>query len=364
MIPIYQPRQFAESTEYAKKAIDSNWISSQGEYLDSCKNAFKKRFGHRYVIFTNNGTTACHLMAEGIKFKYPKIKNIIVPNNVYIAAWNTFRMSTDYNFIFVEPDLNTWNADYENELCIDDLTPDCTAFLIVHNVGNIVNVPKLKKRFPDYIFIEDACEGLMGKYEGRHVGSESLMGAFSFFGNKNLTSGEGGALVTEDDEMFAYLNSIKNQGAGNTRYVFDRLGYNYRMTNVQAAILQGQIENYSKIKSEKERVFAEYKRNLTEAPFIETQQISKGTNHANWIFAVKFTGGSKSNLEMFLFNHGIQTRPMFPPVNHHKHYSAIQTKTKNAEYLYETCVMLPSYPSLTDNQIKFICEKIITFLNL
>ena len=203
MIPIYQPHQFTESIEYAKKAIDSNWISSQGEYLDSCKEIFKNKFGYKYVIFTSNGTTACHLMAEALKFKYPNIKNIVVPNNVYVAAWNTFKMSTDYNLIFVDADLETWNANYHE---LENLSPEDTAFLIVHNVGNIINVPKLKKRFPGFVFLEDACEGLMGKYENQYTGSASWVSAFSFFANKNLTSGEGGALVTQDKDIFEYLN--------------------------------------------------------------------------------------------------------------------------------------------------------------
>ena len=359
MIPIYQPHQFSQSVEYAKKAIDSNWISSQGGYLDSCKETFKNKFSYKYVIFTSNGTTACHLMAEGLKFKYPDVKNIIVPNNVYVAAWNTLKMSTDYNFIFVEPDLETWNADYSK---LESCDPQDTAFLIVHNVGNVINVPKLKKRFPGFVFLEDACEGLMGKYENQYTGSASWLSAFSFFGNKNLTSGEGGVLVTEDEEIFQYLNSIKNQGSGgNTRYVFERLGYNYRMTNIQAAILQGQLENLSHIEKQKNRVFNKYTEELTtliNRGKIDIQKREEGTQHANWIFAFECIACPKAELEMALFNNEIQTRPMFPPVNYHGHYSHIKTETKNAKHLYESCLMLPSYPDLTDNQINFICDKI------
>ena len=359
MIPIYQPHQFTESIEYAKKAIDSNWISSQGEYLDSCKEIFKNKFGYKYVIFTSNGTTACHLMAEALKFKYPNIKNIVVPNNVYVAAWNTFKMSTDYNLIFVDADLETWNANYHE---LENLSPEDTAFLIVHNVGNIINVPKLKKRFPGFVFLEDACEGLMGKYENQYAGSASWVSAFSFFANKNLTSGEGGALVTQDKDIFEYLNSIKNQGAGGkTRYVFERLGYNYRMTNIQAAILQGQLENLDYIKKQKKRVFDKYTQELgmlINWGRIDVQKREEDTQHANWIFAFECISFPKSELEMTLFNNEIQTRPMFPPVNYHGHYSHIKTDTKNAKHLYESCLMLPSYPDLTDNQISFISDKI------
>ena len=360
MIPIYQPYQSKKSVEYAKKAIDSNWISSQGEYLDSCKETFKEKFGYKYVIFTNNGTTACHLLAEGLKHKHPNIKNIVVPNNVYVAAWNAFKMSTNYNFIFVEPDLETWNADYTK---LKNLDPETTAFLIVHNVGNIVNVPKLKEKFPGFIFLEDACEGLMGKYENSYTGTASWLSAFSFVGNKNLTSGEGGVVVTEDEEIFEYLNSVKNQGSGGkSRYVFERLGYNYRMTNIQAAILQGQLEDFDYVKEQKSRVFNKYLRELQDSSLIDIQKREENTEHANWIFALRLKAHIKTDLEMFLFNNNVQSRPMFPPVTHHKHYSNIKIPIANAQLLYDTCIMLPSYPDLTNNQISFICNKISNFL--
>tara|TARA_Y100000592_G_scaffold88365_1_gene144080 strand:+ start:3833 stop:4927 length:1095 start_codon:yes stop_codon:yes gene_type:complete len=362
MIPIYQPYKSEKSVGYAKDALESNWISSQGKYLDSCKELFKREFGYKYCIFTNNGTTACHLLAEGLKFKYPKIKNLVVPNNVYVAAWNSFKMSTDYNFIFLEPNLGTWNADY-NQLP-QNLNPEDTAFLIVHNVGNVVNVPELKRRFSDFVFIEDACEGLMGKYEGNFTGTASFLSAFSFFGNKNLTSGEGGVIVTEDEEAFKYLNSIKNQGAGGkSRYIFERHGYNYRMTNIQAAILQGQLEEIDVIKWQKERIFNKYLEELKYVPFVAPQVIEDNTEHSNWIFAIKITDDNnwKKDLEISLFDQGIQTRPMFPPVNYHRHYHDIKTNITNAKTLYNSCIMLPSYPDLTNNQISFICDKIKQF---
>jgi perosamine synthetase len=361
MIPIYQPYKSEKSIEYAKDALESNWISSQGKYLDSCKELFKSEFDYKYCIFTNNGTTACHLLAEGLKFKYPKIKNLVVPNNVYVAAWNSFKMSTDYNFIFLEPNLETWNADYSQ---VGNLNPEDTAFLIVHNVGNVVNVPELKRKFKNFIFIEDACEGLMGKYEGAFTGSESFLSAFSFFGNKNLTSGEGGVVVTKDEETFKYLNSIKNQGAGGkSRYIFERLGYNYRMTNIQAAILQGQLEEIRTIRWQKQRIFNRYLEELKHVPFVAPQATEHNTEHANWIFAIKIIDDNqwKKDLEISLFDQGIQTRPMFPPVNYHKHYHHIKTNITNAKILYNSCIMLPSYPDLTNNQISFICDKIKNF---
>ncbi len=133
------------------------------------------------------------------------------------------------------------------------------------------------------------------------------------------------------------------------------------MTNIQAAYLQKQLENIDYIKQEKSRVFDKYKEYLRGISGIETQQIEEGTEPANWMFAIKYLNGPKKDLEMSLFDNAIQTRPMFPPVTYHRHYSHIKITTSNAEALYDTCFMLPSYPDLTNNQIKFICNKIKSF---
>jgi len=362
VIPIYEPYKSEKSIAYANRALESNWISSQGEFLDSCKQLFKNTFDYKYIIFTSSGTTATHLMAEGLKYKHPNIKNLIVPNNVYSAVWNTFKMSTDYNFILLEPDVDTWNADYS--LVPEDISPEDTAFLIVHNVGNVINVPKLQERFPGFMFLEDNCEGLTGKYNDIYSGSSSWLSSCSFFGNKTLTSGEGGAVVTEDEEIFEYLNSIKNQGIGKERYVTDRLGYNYRMTNIQAAILQGQLEDYDDIKTKKRNIFEWYKNHLANAhEVLQCQLVEEYTVHANWIFALKLKLHTKQDLAMYLFDRDIQTRPMFPPITYHKHYSNIDTDITKAEKLYNQCIMLPSFPVLTQNQVKYICDNIYNFFN-
>ena len=114
--------------------------------------------------------------------------------------------------------------------------------MIVHNIGNVIDVPMLKNRFPNTIFIEDNCEGFLGKYGDKYTGTDSFASSISFFGNKTLTSGEGGAFITNDCDVFEYINKIKSQGQSNEKFIHDVLGYNYRMTNVQAAILLGQLE--------------------------------------------------------------------------------------------------------------------------
>tara|TARA_R100000808_G_scaffold24433_1_gene56266 strand:- start:937 stop:2025 length:1089 start_codon:yes stop_codon:yes gene_type:complete len=359
IVPIYKPYESRHSKKYVNEAVESNWISSQGKFLDSCKERFKEKFNSDFVIFTNNGTSATHLLAIGLKYKHPNIKKLVVPNSVYVAAWNAFKMSTDYEFIVLPPDLETWNADFS---VLDNLniSPEDTAFLIVHNVGNIINVPLLKRKYKDFVFLEDNCEGFTGRYETLYSGKASMAFSVSFFANKTITSGEGGAFVTDDEDLFLYLNSVKNQGVSSKRYVFDKMGYNYRLTNLAAAVLQGQLEDIDVIKYLKSETFSNYKRELATVEEVALQKVEDDTVHSDWMFAIKLLKSDRELLSNFLFENGYESRPMFPPMNHHKHYSHVSQCDK-AEVLYNQCIMLPSFPTLSKGQVKQICFLIKEF---
>jgi perosamine synthetase len=362
MIQVYQPYFTENNLKYAHDAIDSGWVSSQGEYLDLAKNKLKEILGCKKIILTNNGTSATHLIAIALKYKYPHIKKIIVPNNVYVAAWNSFLFDKNYELIPIDSDLNTWNFDTSK---IEEILDDETAILVVHNIGNVINVPKLKNKFPKTIIVEDNCEGFLGKYDGKYTGTESFASSISFFGNKTITSGEGGAFITNDDNVFEYINKVKSQGQSHEKFVHDVLGYNYRMTNIQASILYGQIECLEEIISNKERVFKSYKKILGDVDGIVLQKEEEGTQHSKWMFGIRlenFTLEQKKNLELYLFRNGIDTRPMFYEIKKHKYISNTFNDDTNSLKLNEQCLILPSYPQLTDSQVKFISNKIIEFL--
>lgn len=362
MIPIYKPYFTEENLRYAHQVISSGWVSSQGEFLDRAKNELKRLINCKYLILTNNGTTATHLLSIALKFKYPNIKKIIVPNNVYVAAYNSFLYDKNYELIPIDSDLNTWNFD---ESQIEHNLDSETAILVVHNIGNVVNVPKLKEKFPNTVILEDNCEGFLGKYESKFTGTESLASSISFFGNKTITSGEGGAFITNDYEVFEYINTTKNQGQSEIKFIHNQLGYNYRMTNVQAAILFGQIQDLEYIQKRKKHVFNQYKSNLSNVDGIYFQTPSIGTEHSNWMFGIRFYNMSsqeKKMMELYLFESGIDTRPMFYEINKHHHLSNIECETSNSSILQSQCLILPSFPDLTDGQITYICEKIKKFL--
>jgi perosamine synthetase len=362
MIPIYKPYFTETNLKYAHEAINSGWVSSQGEYLDLAKNKLKEILGCKYLILTNNGTTSTHLLAIALKFKYPHIKKIIVPNNVYVAAWNSFLYDKNYELVPIEADLETWNFDVSK---IKEKLDENTAILVVHNIGNVVNVPQLRNQFPNTVILEDNCEGFLGKYEDKYSGTESFASSISFFGNKTLTSGEGGAFITNDDEVFEFINTTKNQGQSEVKFIHSQLGYNYRMTNIQAAILYGQLLDLDYILKKKKQIFELYQNNLKTIPNIKFQRIENNTVHSNWMFGVRFSDFDlkrKRELELYLFENGIDSRPMFYDINKHAHLSHLDCETNNAQLLQSQCLILPSYPELTNSQIMFICDKIKRFL--
>jgi perosamine synthetase len=362
MIPIYQPYFNKKNLEYAHKAIDSGWVSSQGEYLDLVKTKLKDLLDCKRIILTNNGTTATHLLSLAIKYKYPHINKIIVPNNVYVAAWNSFLFDKNYELIPIDSDLNTWNFDTSR---LDGLIDDNTAILVVHNIGNVVDVPKLKLKYPNTIIVEDNCEGFLGKYGTNYTGTQSFASSASFFANKTLTSGEGGVFITNDIDVFEYINKIKSQGQSSEKFIHDVLGYNYRMTNIQAAILYGQLESLEEIKQKKDNVLNYYKSILQNIEGISFQMTEPETQHSNWMFGLRFdnfTLQKKRDLELYLFQSGIDSRPMFYEMKKHKYLSHISNEDSNSTKLSEQCVILPSYPELTNSQIDYISDKIIKFI--
>lgn len=363
MIPIYKPFLNKENLKYAHKAIDSGWISSQGEYLDIVKEKLKKILKCDYVILTNNGTTATHLLSLALKYKHPHINKIIVPNNVYVAAWNSFLYDKNYELIPIDSDIETWNFDTSK---LEENLDDNTAVLVVHNIGNIVNVPKLKEKFPNTIFLEDNCEGFTGKYNDDFSGTKSLASSISFFGNKTITSGEGGAFITNDEDIFNFINTTKNQGQSDFKFIHNQLGYNYRMTNIQASILLGQLNDLEIIKEKKRIIFEEYRNILSSVSNITFQKTLENTEHSEWMFGIRFpnfTLEDKNKLELYLFESGIDTRPMFYDISKHKHLNHIVSKNTNSEILQSQCLILPSFPELTKSQIIYICTKIKNYLN-
>jgi len=367
LLPIYKPYLNENNLKYAHEALDSTWVSSNGPYIQQVEHDLAAYYNINYfirpkVLLTSNGTTALHLCARLLKNNYPKIKKILAPNNVYVAAWNAFLFDRNYIIETIDADINTWNIDLEKlylQLNKEDFSE--TALLVVHNVGNILNVPKIKRDFPDLIIIEDNCEGFCGTYEGLPSGSVSFTSSISFFGNKNLTSGEGGAIIASESDL-DYLLCLRSQGQSNIRFIHEELGYNYRITNPSAAILKGQIESWPKITKLKQDVFDLYRKLLKGVDGIELQQTDQDTTHSNWMFGVRIIGNKNyNNIDKYFKNNYIEVRPMFYPVNAHKHLKDIKFDSIDvAKKLNQEIVIIPCWPGISEHEV---CHVVNTLKN-
>ena len=358
LYPVYKPYFPKGSLQYAHDALDSTWVSSQGIYLDRAKEKLQEMLGISHVILTNNGTSSNHLIAKSLKFKYPYIKDVLVPNSVYVAAWNTFLFNGSSHYMrHLDVDKETWNMDLDE---FSKVYYNAQAIMIVHNLGNIINVPELMEKYPQLVFVEDNCEGFGGEYNGFPSGTKSLCSSLSFYGNKNITSGEGGAFITNDNDVYEYANVVSRQGEDQSRkFIHKMLGYNYRMTNVQAAILLGQLDLWPEIQERKWNVFYNYKKFLSNVDNIYFQKEENGTKHSNWIVGIRFSNNPDYETAREFFNpRGIETRPFFYPIGKHNHLRGFWGHSDVANKLSKEIIIFPSYPELTKENISYITTAI------
>lgn len=368
MINIYNPN-IKKYTEEAKKAIESGWISNHGEYINLSTNKLSEILGC-YSILLSNGTCATHCLFLSLKYKYPEIKKIYVPNNAYVAAWNSALMVYSIEQLEVmKMNIKTWNIETD-ETYINSLDKN-TAVLIVHNLGNIIDVPRLKQIRPDLIFVEDNCEGLFGKYNNIYSGTSehTLCSSISFYGNKTITTGEGGAFLTKHKDIYEHIKKVYSQGMSDTRYLHDVHAYNYRMTNIQASFLYAQLNDIDAILSNKKQIFDTYEMLLQ--PLIISEKISifkkeEHTKSANWIFAVRIIGNNKSIEETtnFFNNKNVDIRPFFYPIQKHGHLMSIKNEDEISELLNREVIMIPSSPSITIEEQSYVVSVIESLILL
>lgn len=357
MIPIYQPN-VTKYTASAINAIQTGWISNHGEYVEKTVSILKSILHVKHCILMANGTCATHCLFLALKYKHPEITKIYVPNNCYVAAHNAVLMEYEKSQMEVmRMDVNTWNIDVREDV-IAKFDAN-SAVLIVHNLGNIINVPRLKRLRPDLIFVKDVCEGLFGKYEGVFAGMSpyTLCSSASFYGNKIITSGEGGAFFTNDDDVYNYIKGAYSQGMSSIRYLHDIHAYNYRMTNVQAAFLYDQFSDLVGILSQKREVFNSYTTLLS--GLIQSGDIvlfcrEDNTEPADWMFAIRIVGNKKSIEEtsQWFQNAGVDIRPFFYPIWSHGHLIDVcyQGCDQASELLNREVIMVPSSPTISQEE--------------
>ena len=358
MIKIYEPYKIADAANKVFQSVCAGKLTYQNEDVAEATRLISSFHNNLPTILMFNGTCATHMAFKALKLKVPNLKRVIVPNNVYVAAWNSMLMDyDDLELVPVDADEKTWCVNIESldqELRVSD--PSDTGVLVVHNIGGIVNVPKLKRKWHDFSFIEDNCEGLFGKYENLPSGTESLASSLSFYANKTVTCGEGGALIINDDNSInSFIERQYSQGQTSTRYVHDILAYNYRITNIQSSMLISQLAIKDEILSKKNDIFEFYRNNLSK--YFSFQEPEADTQHSKWMFSVRLRDSNYHN-EVSKSIVGFETRPMFYPMSAHKHLKKFSKPDNEiiANTLSKECFMIPSHPNLTEKDTEVIVE--------
>jgi len=362
-IPVCEPFLDGNELKYVTDAIETGWISSAGKYVTAFEQQFAAFCDCRYGIAVCNGTVALHLalVALGIG----KGDEVIIPSFTMIAS--AFAVCyTGATPVFVDADKETWNIDASRIEA--KITTRTKAIMPVHVFGQMCDmdaITELAKKHNLFI-LEDAAEAHGATYNGKKSGSFSDIGSFSFFANKNLTTGEGGMLVTNDEELYNKARYFKNMCFpldGNRNYMHNDIGFNYRMSNVIAAIGLAQVEKAEEYKEMRIRNHDLYEKYLKDVPGVLFQTKHPKALSVNWMNAIVIDptlyGHTKDELIASLKEQSIDTRLLFTGM--HRQKSLLDAGCDGSD-LYPVCdwlsengLYLPSASNLTEEKIEHIC---------
>lgn len=358
-IPVYMPSLTGNEKKYVNDCLDTSWISSKGKYNELFAEKFAEYIGVKYASTVSNGTLALHLalMAMGVGAG----DEVIVPSFTYIASANAVKY-TGAEVVFADSCPDTWQidpADIEKKI-----TEKTKAIMPVHLYGHPCDMDRILEIAAKYdlFVVEDCAEAIGSEYKGKKVGSFGDIAAFSFFGNKTITCGEGGMVLTNDTTLFERAVHIKGQGlAAYREYWHDTIGYNYRMTNIAAAIGLAQLEQVDSFIARKIEIAELYKKELSCCPL--TVHPSAGdVKHTYWMVSVSCNEPEcRDKLREYLKEMGIETRPTFYPIHTMPMYDQPFRKLPAAEKLARSGINLPSYPGLKDEEVTYICGCIKQF---
>lgn len=358
--PVYQPSLTGNELKYVSDCVESTWISSKGKYIAQFEEKFAEYIHAEYATSVCNGTVALHLAMLALDIKQGD--EVIVPTFTYIASVNAI-LYVGATPVFVDSDPFTWQMD-----CKDaerKITPRTKAILAPHIYGHPCEMDALQELCSSHnlLLIEDCAEAIGSKYNDKHVGTLGDISAYSFFGNKTITTGEGGMVVSNSKELIARAKKLKNQGLSGVEYWHDEIGYNFRMTNICSAIGLAQLERIEAIMADKIRVANGY-RKAFENSKIELHGQAANSFNSYWMCSVLIpSAGQRDELRSFLRQSGIETRPLFYPVHTMPMYSGYSKEEfPVAQDISSRGINLPSYPDLKDEDVRFIADQLLKFV--
>ncbi|MBI2542867.1 MAG: DegT/DnrJ/EryC1/StrS aminotransferase family protein [Candidatus Aenigmarchaeota archaeon] len=360
-IPVSKPLFSGKELEYVTDCMKTGWVSSGGKYIEEFENGFSKYLNAKHSITACNGTAALHLALLSLGIE--KGDEVILPNFTMIASANSI-VYTGAKPVFVDVEPRTWNIDVDK--IEEKITKDTKAIMAVHIFGHPCDMDPILKIANEHgiSVVEDAAESIGAEYKGKIVGCLGDVGAFSFYGNKIITTGEGGMVVTNNEETAERIKAFKNHWFDKDRtFIHKNIGFNYRMTNIQAAIGLAQLENIEKHIKIKRDIVQTYNNLLKEVDGVRTPIEEKWAKSVFWMYAVLIQdsfGKDKDVVRKELEKLGVETRLLFAPMNSQPSFAFLGDSNNYpvSEELYKRGFYLPSGLQIDDKEIQYVADSI------
>jgi perosamine synthetase len=351
-IPLVRPYFGRHAARYYQECLDSGWVSSKGRFIAEFEHAFADFNGSRHALAVSNATVALHLalVAMGIG----PGDEVIVPALTFAATINVV-LHAGATPVIVDIDPDTWNI--APAAIRAAITPRTRAIIPVHLYGYPAEMPAILEIAAQHKLqvLEDAAEAHGAQYGGRRVGAFGRAGVFSFYGNKIITTGEGGIVVTDDDALYQRMLVLRDHGMSrDTRYLHTEVGYNYRMTNPQAALGLAQMEEAQAILASRDAVFNAYERELADAAAVGRRRVPAHLRAVNWIYTCLVP--RRDALIDTLAAAQVETRPMFVPLHMMDIYKAYRRQPcPHAEAVAALGISLPTFHAMDDASVARVC---------
>tara|TARA_B110000858_G_scaffold170562_1_gene200434 strand:+ start:359 stop:1492 length:1134 start_codon:yes stop_codon:yes gene_type:complete len=371
IIPVNRPLFSKLEKKYLNECIDSSWISSSGGFIIKFEESFKKIVSRKYSVAVSSGTAALDIAIKTLNLN--KGDEIIVPNFTIISCLNEI-IREGIKPIFIDADPNTFNIDAEQ--IEKKITKKTKAILIAHIYGlpaNLEKIIKLKNKYKLKL-IEDCAEQLGQTYKKKPIGSFGDISTFSFFANKHITTGEGGMVVTNNKSYFKKFLELRNIcfSLKKPRFIHDDIGWNYRLTNMQAAIGYAQLKKLSFFIKKKRQIGYYYSKELKKIRHLQLPVLSnKFSKNIFWVYSliIKNKNFKAIKLTEKLKKKGIETRPFFYPMHMQPIIKKLRLINKSekfpvSEQIYQYGLYLPSGIGNTFKEIKEVVRQLkIIFKN-
>ncbi len=371
-IALSLPNIAGNEWKYVKDCLDTGWISSVGSYVTQFEQMVADFAGAKYGVAAVNGTAALHisLLLSGVK----QNDYVILPNLTFVASANSIKY-VGAEPLLIDADPQLWQMDLdlleeflENETDVKDGSlfyikdgRRIGAIMPVHILGNMCNMDRflsIVKKYPLPV-VEDATEALGTTYKGVSAGKFSPLAAFSFNGNKIISTGGGGVVVTDDEALAKHAKHLTTTAkASADEYYHDEVGYNYRLVNVLAAIGVGQMELLPSFIKRKKEIVAFYKKELSGVADIRFQQELPEVNTNGWLFTIQTD--KQTQLLDHLNANKILSRRFWMPMNKLPMYKdcVYVSRKDNSDYIYNTCLSIPSSTNITDEELEIVVREI------